>query len=90
MEALFMDNGYASVKLNRCIGCGLCVPACPENAIKLEKKVKEYVPPLTEEQLFDDILAYKNSLSGKIRIRTIKNLLRIAWRFSNKTPEATG
>ena len=83
MDAIVMDNGYASVKLNRCIGCGLCIPTCPEDAITLVKKEKEYVPPLTEEQLFDEILAYKSSLSGKVRINSMKTFLRIASRFSN-------
>ena len=83
MDAMIMDNGYASVKLNRCIGCGLCVPICPEDAISLVKKDKEYVPPLTEEQLFDEILAYKSSLSGRVRIHSMKTFLRVASRISD-------
>lgn len=83
MDALSMENGFAAVKLNRCIGCGLCVPVCPEDAISMVKKEKEYVPPLTEEQLFDEILAYKGSLSGRIRTHSMKTLLRVASRFSN-------
>jgi NAD-dependent dihydropyrimidine dehydrogenase PreA subunit len=61
MEAVRMDNGVSSVDLARCIGCGLCVPTCPENAIFLVKKVHETVPPMTEEDLFDMILAGKTS-----------------------------
>jgi Fe-S-cluster-containing hydrogenase component 2 len=83
MDALVMNNGFASVKSNRCIGCGLCVPTCPEDAIAMVKKEKEYVPPVTEEQLFDEIQAYKRSLSGRVRIHSMKTLLRIASRFSN-------
>lgn len=82
MEAVILENGSASIKLNRCIGCGICVPICPEDAITMVKKDKEYVPPLTEDQLFDELLAYKSSLSGKIRIHSMKNLLRVASRFS--------
>ena len=83
MDAMIMDNGYASVKLHRCIGCGLCVPICPEEAISLVKKDKEYVPPVTEEQLFDEILAHKSSLSGKVRIHSMKTFLRVASRISD-------
>ena len=33
----------------RCIGCGLCVTTCPDEALKLEKKPEErlYTPPAT-------------------------------------------
>jgi ferredoxin len=83
MDAVLMDNGFASVKLARCIGCGLCVPTCPENAIVLVKKDQEIVPPLTEEDLFDTILAQKSTLTGKMRNYSLKTLLRVVSRFSN-------
>jgi heterodisulfide reductase subunit A-like polyferredoxin len=59
MEAVRMEGTVSSVDLARCIGCGLCVPTCPENAISLAKKAQEMVPPETEEDLFDMILAGK-------------------------------
>lgn len=83
MDAVSMDNGFASVDLGRCIGCGLCVPTCPENAIFLVKKEKEMVPPLTEEELFDAILAQKSSLTGRMRNYSMKTFLRVASRFSD-------
>lgn len=83
MDAVSLNNGFASVDLGRCIGCGLCVPTCPENAIYLVKKEKEMVPPLTEEDLFDAILAQKSSLTGRMRNYSLKTFLRIASRFSN-------
>jgi Na+-translocating ferredoxin:NAD+ oxidoreductase RNF subunit RnfB len=58
-EAVAMADSIASIDLARCIGCGLCVPTCPENAISLVKKAQEIVPPKTEEDLFDRILAGK-------------------------------
>ena len=78
-----MDNGFASVDLGRCIGCGLCVPTCPENAIFLVKKEKEMVPPLTEEELFDTLLAQKSSLTGRMRNYSMKTFLRVASRLSD-------
>jgi NAD-dependent dihydropyrimidine dehydrogenase PreA subunit len=61
MEAVTMEDTVASIALPRCIGCGLCVPTCPENAISLVKKAHEFVPPKTEEDLFDMILADKKA-----------------------------
>jgi electron transport complex protein RnfB len=61
MEAVQMADTLASVDLARCIGCGLCVPTCPESAISLVQKAQEVVPPVTEEDLFDMILAGKRA-----------------------------
>jgi Fe-S-cluster-containing hydrogenase component 2 len=61
MEAMSMKDGVPSVDLARCIGCGLCVPSCPENAMHLVKKAQEIVPPQTEEELFRTILAGKTA-----------------------------
>jgi electron transport complex protein RnfB len=61
MEAVKTDDTVSSVDLARCIGCGLCVPTCPENAMSLAKKPQETIPPLTEEDLFDMILAGKTA-----------------------------
>jgi NAD-dependent dihydropyrimidine dehydrogenase PreA subunit len=59
MMAVKLEDSVAAVDLARCIGCGLCVPTCPENALSLAKKTQEMVPPETEEDLFDMILASK-------------------------------
>jgi Fe-S-cluster-containing hydrogenase component 2 len=59
MAAVTMDDTVSSVDLGRCIGCGLCVPTCPENALSLAKKEQQFVPPQTEQDLFDLILAGK-------------------------------
>jgi len=61
MGALKVMDKLASIDLARCIGCGLCVPTCPENAICLVKKTKETVPPKTQEELFDTIMALKKA-----------------------------
>jgi heterodisulfide reductase subunit A-like polyferredoxin len=61
-DAIRVEEALASVDLARCIGCGLCVPTCPENAMRLVKKIDETVPPQTEEDLYDAILAGKESM----------------------------
>jgi ferredoxin len=61
LEAVRMEGNVSTVDLARCIGCGLCVPTCPEKAILLVQKAQEIVPPETEEDLFDMILAGKRS-----------------------------
>ena len=35
------DDDMAEVNLDRCIGCGLCVTNCPEEAVHLNVKAKE-------------------------------------------------
>ena len=35
IEAIAIDNGYACVDVAACMGCGVCVSHCPEEAISL-------------------------------------------------------
>jgi electron transport complex protein RnfB len=47
MEAIYLDNGHATLDLDRCIGCGLCVTTCPTGSLSLARKPAEqqrYVP----------------------------------------------
>lgn len=60
-DAVTIQDGLASVELGRCIGCGLCVPPCPEDAIHLLTKAEETVPPRTEDDLYDAIMAGKQA-----------------------------
>jgi Pyruvate/2-oxoacid:ferredoxin oxidoreductase delta subunit len=52
-------DGKARIDLNRCIGCGLCVPTCPSKSIRLKKKEAEIIPPKDDEALYDEIKANK-------------------------------
>ena len=47
MDAIQMKGDVAVIDLNRCIGCGLCAPACVAHAIDLVRKDEKdcYVPP---------------------------------------------
>jgi ferredoxin len=77
LEAVSIQNGQSTVDLNRCIGCGLCIPTCPESATRLVRKDREVVPPRTEEDHFDFILAQKSTLAGRMRDYSLKTFLRV-------------
>jgi Fe-S-cluster-containing hydrogenase component 2 len=52
MDAIYVDNGHATLDLDRCIGCGLCVPTCPTEALSLQRKPateQPYVPKNLDE-----------------------------------------
>jgi electron transport complex protein RnfB len=63
MDAVKLDlkEQKSEVDPARCIGCGLCVPTCATGAIHLNKKAKEIVPPKTNDDLYDFIMAHKKN-----------------------------
>ena len=56
MEAISADDGYATVDLDRCIGCGVWVSKCPANTIELEVKERKYIPPTDSDAMYKNIL----------------------------------
>lgn len=56
IEALVESDGFMEVVEARCIGCGLCVPTCPEEAITLVKKEATGVPPANVVEMNLNIL----------------------------------
>ena len=45
IEAVIEGDEFMEVDLTRCIGCGLCVPTCPEDAVSLVPKPAAEAPP---------------------------------------------
>jgi NAD-dependent dihydropyrimidine dehydrogenase PreA subunit len=68
MEAVEVKDKVSVVNPARCIGCGVCVPTCKAEAIKLAKKEKETVPPTTQEELFEILMAHKKTKLQKIKM----------------------
>ncbi len=42
-DAMHIENGIASVDLEKCGGCGACVKACPKGLVQLVPKAAKYV-----------------------------------------------
>jgi len=72
------ENNISEVNLGYCLGCGVCVPRCPENARGLVKKQEEEVPPKNFIEMYQVIAKNKALLKEKrkedINYRRIKNI----------------
>ena len=66
MGAIKITDNHSTVNTKKCIGCGLCVPTCPEGAMQLIKKDKQLEPPKTIDDLHSRIM------EKKIEIRQAK------------------
>ncbi len=59
LDALEMVNDVAKVNRDRCIGCGNCIVNCTSNAIHLQKKEEELLPPVNTKTLYMNIMSRK-------------------------------
>jgi electron transport complex protein RnfB len=56
MDAVVESDGVVEINLDRCIGCGVCISTCPEEAITLVQKETVVVPPATHDEKLDRIM----------------------------------
>ena len=61
MDAIQIENKKAIIDLYRCIGCGLCVTTCNQEALSLLEKTKKTIPPRNAAMLYLGILSDKVS-----------------------------
>ncbi|MBF0443910.1 MAG: 4Fe-4S binding protein, partial [Oligoflexales bacterium] len=70
MRAIHFDQKRAeiSINLNKCIGCGVCVPVCKSGALRLKDKETWEVPPITTKDLYDEIGKNRNEYFSKVKM----------------------
>jgi ferredoxin len=72
MGAISMKDEVAVIDRDRCIGCGVCVAACVNDAHRLHKKDKTYIPPKTHDDLYKKIMIERFGL-----VNTLKTVSRV-------------
>ena len=68
MDAIDKITNHAEINLDRCIGCGLCIPTCKPKAVKLIKKEKETMPPENDKELYKKIMFERFGVLGTLKI----------------------
>ena len=67
MDAFDQINNHMKVSLDRCIGCGACIPTCKDKAIKLIKKENQTVPPVNDKEMYKKIMIDRFGIGGTIK-----------------------
>lgn len=67
MDAINRVNGHMGINLDRCVGCGACIPTCKERAIKLIMKEEETVPPKDTKDMYKKIMLDRFGLLGTLK-----------------------
>ena len=55
MDAIKIDDSVSEIIDGRCIGCGVCIPTCADQAISLELRPDMETPPIDFEATFQKI-----------------------------------
>ena len=62
------EKADRSMDAAACIGCGACVPTCPDHALSLIQKENCYVPPASTMEMYKNIMVERFGWSGTIKI----------------------
>ncbi|MHA1509351.1 MAG: 4Fe-4S binding protein, partial [Promethearchaeota archaeon] len=65
-----IEDNIAQVDKGRCIGCGVCVPTCTSEAMKLFKKEEETLPPKNTYSTYVKIMDKKAELARAEKTQT--------------------
>ncbi len=68
MAAVEIVDEVASIDETRCIGCGLCVTGCPNEALMLERRREVPVPPETRAEMAMRILTSQDKLDDFMKL----------------------
>jgi Fe-S-cluster-containing hydrogenase component 2 len=67
MEALVSVNSHTEVLRSHCIGCGVCLNACANEAISLVKKEKETIPPKDVDEMHRKMITERYGVFGALK-----------------------
>jgi Fe-S-cluster-containing hydrogenase component 2 len=70
MNAIKMIADKPIVKIEKCIGCGLCSTGCPHDAIRMERSADVPDPPSNYMDLGMRLLQEKGKLEDFIALNT--------------------
>ncbi len=74
MDAISFNGGPSQVDVMQCIGCGLCIPTCPDSAIQLREKPDAKAPPKDQDDLYMQILKERYGPLGTAKLAAKKVL----------------
>jgi len=72
MDAVTAETGRYTVAADRCIGCGVCAPVCPTDAIRLTRRPEpdQTIPPRTIVHWSVDRLSSRSGPLTRLALRT--------------------
>jgi len=68
MDAFEKVNNHMEINLDRCIGCGACVPSCEGQAISLRRKQHQTIPPVDNDDMYKKIMMERFGFGGTLKV----------------------